>query len=115
MDRKIAIISLFSVICFNTTFAACPQAIPTNTPGFCSSFKVIAQCHCTSSGIPKGMCMNMHSLYDRMIGMFGSVRRACEYQRDTSVQNCIDDWNCYRLGGVNSNNELCSGTGSACE
>ena len=117
MVKKIAImwVSLFLAFYFNTTFAACPQASPSSTPGFCSTFKLVAQCHCTSSGLPKGMCMNMHSLYDRMIAMFGSVRRACEYQRDTSVQNCIDSWNCYRSGGVNSNGELCSGTGSACE
>jgi len=57
----------------------------------------------------------MKVVYDRMINMFGSLKRACEYQRDTSVQNCMDDWNCYRFGGVNSLGGLCSSTGKACE
>lgn len=103
------------IFSFDTAFAACPQATPLNSPGFCSSFKSVAQCHCASSGLPKGMCLNMKTIYDRMISMFGTVRRACEYQHDTSVQNCIDAWSCYRAGGYTSENELCSGTGRACE
>lgn len=59
--------------------------------------------------------MNMKTIYDRMNSMFGSVRRACEYQHDTTVQNCIDAWTCYRTGGKTSQNELCNGTGNACE
>lgn len=109
------VISLFSAASFATTLGACPPAMDNNIPGFCSSFKLAAQCHCTTSGLPKGMCMNMKSLYDRMTSLFGSVRRACEYQHDTSVQNCIDAWSCYRSGGLTSKGELCSGTGNACE
>jgi len=100
---------------FATTLGTCPPGTETNSPSFCSSFKLAAQCHCTSSGLPKGMCMNMRSLYDRMTSIFGSVRRACEYQRDTSTQNCMDSWSCYRSGGSTSQNNLCSGTGNACE
>ena len=117
MTKKIVIllVCLLSFSSFSTTLATCPPATEIYGPGFCSSFKLAAQCHCTSSGIPKGMCMNMQSLYDRMTSIFGSVRRACEYQRDTNTQNCIDSWNCYRSGGVTSQNQLCNGTGSACE
>lgn len=95
--------------------AACPTAVSSNLPGFCNSFKSVAECHCTSSGLPKGMCQNMKLLFTRMISTFGSVQRACEFQHDTSVQTCIEAWNCYRLGGQNSNNQLCSGTGLPCE
>ncbi len=117
MIKKLPVlsISLYYLFVFSSAFAACPPATPTNAPGFCSSFKLAAQCHCTSSGLPLGMCTNMRALYDRMNSMFGSVRRACEYQHETSPQNCIDSWNCYWSGGRNSQNELCSGTGRSCE
>lgn len=117
MTKKIVflIVFLLSLPSFAATIVSCPPAADVSTAGFCSSFKLTAQCHCTSSGLPKGMCMNMKSLYDRMTSIFGSVRRACEYQRDTSTQNCIDSWNCYRSGGVTSQNALCGGNGSACE
>ncbi len=104
----------FSIPLF-ASITACPPATSSSDPGFCSSFKIAAQCHCTSSGLPTGMCTNMQLLYSRMISTFGSVKRACEFQHDTSTQNCVDDWNCYRFGGKNSQNELCSATGKACE
>ena len=93
----------------------CPQALPDNHSGFCASFKSVAECHCTESGLPKGMCQNMNSLYDRMISMFGSLQKACAYQHDTTTQACIDDWNCYRIGNADSGGNLCSGTGHACQ
>lgn len=111
----ISLLFFFAFSSFATTLGSCPPATPTNAPGFCSSFKLAAQCHCSSSGLPRGMCMNMKLLYDRMISIFGSVRRACEYQRDTVTQNCIDSWSCYRSGGLNSQNEPCNGTGNPCE
>ena len=113
MIKKILI--LFVCLLSITSYASCPVATPTNSSEFCSSFKTAAQCHCTASGLPKGMCVNMRSLYDRMISMFGSLHKACEYQHNTTTQNCIDAWNCYRQGGSTSQQELCSGSGSACE
>lgn len=103
---------LFSVCCFSLQ-VSCPSATPSQS-NFCGSFKVAAECHCMTSGLPKGMCANMDLLYARMISTLGSLQRACEYQHNTSVQECIDDWNCYRFGGVTSQNQLCSGTGAAC-
>ena len=94
---------------------ACPPALATDDLNFCASFKSAAQCYCTASGLPVGMCTNMGLLYTRMIHTFGSVERACSYQHNTSYQECLDDWKCYRLGGQNSQNTLCSGTGNACE
>lgn len=116
MPRSV-IISLTFFLSLNGYAAstACPPSSPTNTASFCSSFKASAECYCTSSGLPKGMCNNMNQLYSRMISMFGSLQRACEFQHNTSTQNCTDDWNCYRNGGNNSQNELCSSTGQACE
>ena len=97
------------------THQHCPQALPTSDPSFCPSFKSIGECHCTASGLPAGMCKDMNSIFNRMISVFGSIKRACEYQKDTSTQMCIDDWNCYRSGGKDSQNNLCSGTGKACQ
>lgn len=96
-------------------FSNCPQALPTSDAGFCPSFKSVAECHCVESGLPKKMCQDVQVIYNRMIAMFGSVQKACEYQHDTSTQNCIDDWNCYRLGGKDSQGKLCGGTGNACK
>lgn len=109
---------IMTFVCFYTLscFAVkiiCPQAVSTSSPVFCSSFKAVAECHCSNS-LPKSMCTDMQQLYKRMIGMFGSIEKACQFQRDTSTQNCVDDWNCYRSGGKNSRGELCSGTGAAC-
>ena len=116
MLKKLTILFFcFFTISSFSSMAACPSATSSNSPGFCSSFKLAAQCHCTSSGLPMGMCMDMKLLYSRMISTFGSVKRACEFQHDTSVQNCVDDWNCYRSGGKNSQNALCSSTGNVCE
>ncbi len=116
MFRYISAISalLFSMACFSMP-TGCPSAAATNTLEFCHSFKQAAECYCTSAGVPRGMCNNMSQLYNRMISMYGSVQRACEYQRHTSVQLCLDDWNCYRNGGKNSQNQLCNATGQACE
>lgn len=85
-------ISLFSL----PVFASCPKATPTSEPSFCETFKVAAQCHCANSGLPAGMCRNMNLLYKRMMDTFGSLHRACEFQHDTSVEECMNDWNFYR-------------------
>ena len=94
--------------------AGCPEAISSSTPGFCNSFQVAAECHCVSKGLPRGMCTNVNLLFKRMIDTLGTVQRACEFQHETTSQLCVDDWNCYRYGGVNSSGQLCSGTGNAC-
>lgn len=98
------------------SFAAssCPQASSVTSAEFCSSFKTAAECHCISSGLPRKMCNNYKLLYKRMMDTFGSLQRACEYQHDTSVQECIDDWNCFLSGGSTSNSGTCSGTGLPC-
>lgn len=92
----------------------CPLALPTEHPGFCASFKSVAACHCVEAGLPAGMCQNMDVIYNRMLVMFGSMEKACQYQSDTPLQLCMDGWNCYRLGGRNSQGQLCSATGRAC-
>jgi len=108
------LLSLLSFSCFAAA-SSCSQAVPTNDPRFCPSFKSVAECHCTASGLPKGMCQDMNLLYDRMISIFGTLRKACEYQHDTDTQTCMDDWNCYRSGGKDSQGRLCSSTGKACQ
>lgn len=93
---------------------ACPRAVPTDDPGFCASFKSVAICHCRDSGLPSGMCQDMNALYGRMMAVFGSLKKACDYQKHTTSQDCIDNWNCYRLGGVDSQGRLCSSDKRAC-
>ena len=111
-------ICFFSVSAFAYSDAlpaiACPNALPTNDVNFCSSFKSVATCYCTSSGLPSGMCQDVNALYNRMISVFGSLQKACEYQHYTSTQDCMDNWNCYRLGGVDSRGRLCSSNKKAC-
>lgn len=106
----IACMSFISISCY----ASCPAALPTNDVNFCSSFRTAATCYCTSSGLPSGMCQDMNALYNRMISMFGSLQRACEYQHNTSAQECMDDWNCYRRGGLDSMGRACSSNQKAC-
>ena len=96
------------------THASCTNALPPSHEKFCPTFKTAAQCSCTSSGMPASMCRDMATLYKRMIAVFDEQRKACEFQRDTSMQNCMDSWDCYRLGGKDSNGRLCQSTGAAC-
>ncbi|OGT36505.1 MAG: hypothetical protein A3F11_11790 [Gammaproteobacteria bacterium RIFCSPHIGHO2_12_FULL_37_14] len=97
-----------------TKHAQCPFADPVVSANFCASFKTAAECRCTSSGLPSGMCKDMTAIYNRMVSVFGSQQKACDYQKDVSTQECMDDWNCYRLGGKDSHGNLCSSTGKAC-
>ena len=98
-----------------TIHSHCPHADPISSPNFCASFKSIAECHCIASGLPAGMCKDMNAIYNRMLSVFGSQQKACDYQKDVSAQECMDDWNCYRLGGKDSHGNLCSSTGKACQ
>jgi hypothetical protein len=118
------IMCFFSVSCFAfapmadktaslAAFSSCAQAVPTTDGGFCPSFKTVATCHCIESGIPSKACQNMDLLYAAMIGRYKTVESACANQHDTSTQNCIDDWQCYRSGGSTAGG-LCSATGNKC-
>ena len=108
--RFIGLVYFLSIPAF-----ACSNALPTDDANFCPSFKSVATCYCVSSGLPSGMCQDMKALYERMINLLGSLKKACEYQHYTSTQDCIDNWNCYRLGGMDSHGRLCSSTGKACQ
>ena len=103
------------VVCFlSMSSFACPPSLPTDDANFCSSFKSAAPCYCTTAGVPASMCQDMNTIYNRMMIVFGTLRRACEYQHYTSTQNCMDNWNCYRSGGVNSQGQACSATKMPC-
>ena|SRR3990167_2776472 len=112
------IIGLFIYLFVSSSIAgnasACAQALPTTHPEFCKSFKSIALCHCKES-LPDRACTDMKFLYGRMTGLFGSLKKACDFQKDTPSQTCIDDWKCYLSGGSDSQGGLCSSSGSACE
>lgn len=106
----VGLLSLDSV-----SFAACALASSSTSAEFCESFKSAAECHCVFSGLPKGRCTNMNLVYKTMVDMLGPLQRACASQRYTTTQECVDDWNCYRYGGLTSDGQLCSGTGYACD
>jgi len=121
MKRILALSALFlSFSCFSSTYpTSCDQAPPVTNNNFCPIFKTIAQCHCQADGkLPAGMCVDMNVIYSRMIDKFKSQKTACEWQHTygvpyrAEVQECMDDWDCYRLGG--NHNGLCSGTGNKC-
>jgi len=105
----------FVLVMFNLTSYACSRALPTDDPGFCASFKAVAICYCASSGVPAGMCQDINALYNRMLVVFGSLQKACEYQHHTSVQDCMDNWNCYMHGGIDSRGRACSSNQRACQ
>lgn len=106
---RVLLLSLSSV-----GWASCPLATAITSPDFCESFKMATECHCALSGLPKGRCSNMSLVYKMMIDMLGPLHISCSHQHYTSTQECIDDWNCYRYGGLTSDGQLCSGTGRAC-
>ena len=112
MIKRIIVVLMYF---FSMSAFSCSNALPTNDVNFCPSFKSVATCYCTSSGLPAGMCQDMNALYNRMISVFGTLRKACEYQHYTSTQDCIDNWNCYRLGGIDSRGRLCSSNQQACK
>lgn len=61
------------------------------------------------------MCMDMNLIYQRIISVYGSIEVACKIQVETSAQECLDDWKCYRRGGKNSQGDLCNGSGKPCQ
>lgn len=112
MIKKIVVLFIFL---FSASAFTCPVGISSTDPNFCAAFKEAAKCHCTESGMPGWMCNDMNKLWSRMITVFRSVQRACQSQPYSTVQECVDNWTCYRQGGVNSNGSLCSSTGAPCQ
>jgi hypothetical protein len=93
---------------------ACAKSLPPGHKKFCPSFAAAAQCACTTSGMPESMCKDMKAIHRRMLAIFSTQRKACEFQRDTPIQICHDSWDCYRLGGKDSTGHLCQSSGLAC-
>ena len=106
---------IFTMAAFSISTFACSTALPTDDVNFCSSFKSVATCYCTSSGLPSGMCQDMNQLYNRMVIVFGSLKKACDYQHYTNAQDCMNNWNCYLNGGIDSAGKSCSSTQMACQ
>lgn len=97
----------FSSYAANVSSAMNPpidNAPPTTDPAFCARFKAIAFEHCKVDA-PKGTpCNNIALLYTLMMSKFGTLEKACSYaaqfgsEKRTSAAQCVQDWNCYRLG-----------------
>ena len=114
MIKRIAVITTTWLLISLPPAYACPLAVDVANTNFCTSFQQVAQCHCVAHGLPARMCSDLNIIYQRMLIVYGSLEQACLHQTDTNPQSCIDSWNCYRHGGVSSDNQLCSSTGSAC-
>ena len=112
MLKSVCVLLLFCAS--SLTFADCPRARPIDDVNFCASFKTAAVCYCTASGLPSGVCQDMNSLYLRMIAVYGSLKNACSHQPYTTPEDCINNWNCYLYGGIDSTGKLCSGTKNPC-
>jgi hypothetical protein len=108
-------LSISSFAASSHNVSTCGKALPTSNPNFCPSFKAIAACHCQEAGLPGKNCQSMSFIYGAMIARYRTVERACAAQHDTSFQECLDDWSCYRSGGRDSTGSMCSATGRACE
>lgn len=107
--------TLIFLITFSIKSLACPDSYSTDHPEFCPSFKTAAICYCSQSGLPSVFCQNVDFVYQRMISFFGSLERACKHQKHTSVEKCIDNWNCYLQGGYDSEGKPCSNTTKPCK
>ncbi len=107
-------ILLFTLFISSSIYASCPTDLSDEDLNFCEKFKNAAICYCTDTGLPKFLCSDMNSLYSRMTTIFRSLENACAYQKHTDKQTCINNWNCYRLGGTDSYGKLCSSTGNKC-
>ena len=95
------------------TSTSCPGATATDDANFCGSFKTSAVCHCSVT-LPACKFYKMSQIYKLMLSKFGSIKSACDSQHDTDSQTCVDDWNCYLLGGNDSHGNHCSSSGQAC-
>lgn len=112
-----ALMCFLSFSCFAATTSAplaCAKAVAPSNPGFCPSFKSVAACQCVTRGMPATLCNDMGKLHAKMISMFGTIQAACNYQKDTTPQECMDDWSCYLNGGKDSKGAACSATGRKC-
>jgi hypothetical protein len=95
-------------------FSVCPLAIPTNDPRFCEDFQSVAACHCRESGLHPDFCADTQALVNFMISFYGTLERACKSQKVTTQADCLDNWNCYLKGGIDSRGRLCSSNQKAC-
>jgi hypothetical protein len=104
MKKIFTLMLLFmSFSCFALT---CEKAPATDNPEFCSKFKSIASCHCQVDGhLPASLCTDVGTIYNRMIAFYGTQQKACIFAatkgapiRPDSVDQCMQDWDCYRLG-----------------
>lgn len=105
----------FSSFAATDVSANCGQALATDNPNFCESFRTVAECHCLAKGYPRLVCHDMSKLYNLMLLVYWSQKSACEHQNETTVQTCMDDWDCYRVGGKDSQGKMCSMTGKSCK
>ncbi len=110
---------LFAVILSGFAFSsfACSRSLDPDHPDFCASFKAACKCYCTAAGFPGLMCENMTDLFSRMMAVYGSLDTACRAQvaqHNVPAADCLDDWNCYMFGGVDSRGRICSSNYAPC-
>lgn len=120
MIRKLilGLMCLLSISAFATPIniaapSKCGFALPIDHPSFCASFKEKATCYCKETGLPEFFCTDMNALYNRMVAVYGTLEKACSNQTHTSSKDCVNNWNCYRKGGI-QDGKSCSSTQKAC-
>lgn len=114
MKKIIGICAVFLTLNCGNLLACSGISLPTTDPSFCASFKQAAECNCRNLGLPALFCSDPKRVYKLMVSTYGNLQTACAHQDITSVQECVDDWNCFTKGGRNSAGALCSSTGRAC-
>ncbi len=114
MMKVSIILPVLLLSCSAISAAVCEPASETNAADFCNSFKKTASCYCVSAIGNNPVCNDPHKVYDLMMIRYKTQDRACAAQPNTSKQKCLDSWNCYRMGGVDSIGRPCSGTGARC-
>src|SRR5580693_2747985 len=90
----------------------CKKADPIDSPTFCTTFEAAAKCYCRNASPIPAACKSASKVYEYMLSVHhGNLEKACKYAADhqpgTTPQECIDDWNCWRSGGRDSNGKLC--------
>ncbi len=103
-----------AVAFFSFSSFACSNASPTDDVSFCATFKTAAACYCSES-LPGCSRLSMDRIYSLLITRYRTLEAACNSQHHTDAQTCIDDWNCYRLGGIDSQGRACSSTQLPCQ
>lgn len=85
---------------------------------FCTTFsESVASCWPPVGSHKNFTPAQMKFNYNLMVRFYGSLKAACNKSapsNGSTPQQCIDQWNCYINGGIDSQGGQCSGTKKSC-